>query len=124
MPFSCSLDSETRSLRIDGRGDISWADLEPHLQQILADKSVPVPYRHLFDLSLVDGFDFSPADLKSMVRLYAESPGTCGGRLAFVAVTPIVFGSCRMFEGLTQGIPDVYVTESIDVARRHLEFGA
>ena len=101
MPFSYTIDREKGVVYVRGSGNVAWSDLSKHLEAVLSDPDLPVPYRKLVDLCDVENFNLTSEDARKTADLFAQSSKVKNGKMAFVATQPVIYGMCRVLEALT-----------------------
>jgi len=116
MPISFYYDREKEALYGTMTGQITEDEFQASLQEILQSDQFPPDTRTLWDLRELDFKTIDSLMEKRLINIRREYPERGRARLAFIVAGDLAFGMGRMYEILSEDLP-----QEIRIFRKYSE---
>lgn len=126
MGISYHIHEASGVIHSSGEGCVTPQDLIAHLEALVADARVVVPFRELFDGRKITEFDLAKEDALKIVSMVSQFHSSTGpSRTAIVTTSPLLYGMARMVQIIVELKKEdkhvrVRVFREIDAARAWL----
>jgi len=107
MPIEMHVDADLGLVRIEASGELTLQDLLDAIVPMVENPRFEPDMPQLVDLGRVEHTELAAGHMRALIDAFAKESERIGsGRVAVYAPKPLLFGVARMFESLSERLPN------------------